>query len=313
MSANVHVVPVGFDRDRLVAPLAKGGVRVDEIYLLHGQGDASEQRNADFSARMLEFVRRDIEMTIPALSPDAIHVDVIPDVHRYDAAYEFAVDLFLRHLKKGDDLFVNISSMPRTVSFAFAAAANNLLLEDERRRGRIKVYYTAPEEYLMLRMLEILHQQSRFLNRLDETSVPAELVEDLEQVLKATDHIVDTVRQFGWTKGAKTVNGSYMCEIPFTSGTSLRDFEKRLILALGERDEVNSVTELATFLSDIEPGDFAALKSKVVYNIRNLVDKGFVEIETAGRSHRPRLTHAGRLWYKMHDPERPRAAALPKA
>ncbi|MFB6217697.1 MAG: DUF6293 family protein, partial [Halobacteriaceae archaeon] len=142
-----HIVPVGFDYDRLIAPLVREQFTVDRAVLLSGA--VGSEANVEYSQRLSERLETDF---VNLLGADTERV-AVADVYDYDAAFEQAYDLINAELDAADEagggeVWVNISSMPRTVSFAFATAAHSIMVERQADRDRIHTYYTAPEKYL---------------------------------------------------------------------------------------------------------------------------------------------------------------------
>ncbi|MDY6780761.1 MAG: DUF6293 family protein, partial [Halobacteria archaeon] len=93
-------------------------------------------------------------------------VVTIDDVYDYDAAFARAYGIILDEYEEGRDVYVNISAMPRTVSFAFTMAAHAIMVERDDAREHIHTYYTAPEKYLETELAEELERMVRLLRRL---------------------------------------------------------------------------------------------------------------------------------------------------
>lgn len=299
MRLAVHIILVGFDRDRLVIPITKGQMTVHKVHLLRGKGDDSEQKNMSLASSMASLVRRDL-LVATALTDDDITEQFV-EVHDYESAYTLACTLYSSELAQDRDVFVNISSMPRTVSFAFATAANNMVVQDERLQGRLHVYYAAPAEYLVVPMIESIQEQTVLMERLLRLDLlPENVRQEVEQIYARSRTRLQDLQNFGTTKGVKPIAGSYQFEIPFTPSGELREFEARIVEALARGMQAPSVSQLAAQLAvEIGP-EQKQIKSKVIYNIRTLEKKGFVEVDEHGRNKAPHLTAAGRLWVRHH-------------
>ena len=137
-----HIVPVGFDYDRLIAPLIRDQLDVDRVILL--EGAVGSEANVEYSQNLSQKLEKDFQNLLGA---DTERV-VIEDVYDYDTAFEQAYDLINTQLDRGEDaeVWVNVSAMPRPVSFAFATAAHSVMVERQEDRERIHTYYTAPEK-----------------------------------------------------------------------------------------------------------------------------------------------------------------------
>lgn len=303
----VHVLPVGFDRDRLVVPVLRGKAAVDKIILLHGTGSGTDADHAQFAEKIAELVRADLATGFPDLGPEGIEDRWVENIHQFDKAYEFAYDLFYRELERGNRLYVNISSMPRPTSFALASAASALVSENDLWRDNITVYYTAPTEYLVTKILRVLEEQKDVLDA--GLRSPAQGALDLAGVTalaqatrEALGRLTGLIRSKGSTEGARAMDGDFMVPIPVASGAKPRAFEERLLTLLdGEKGEVESVTRLAQIYMDESGEDsIISVKSKVIYNIRSLARKGFVTLaDGAGRSRVVQLTPMARAWLNV--------------
>src|SRR6056297_2291734 len=148
-----HIVPVGFDYDRLIAPLVRDQLDVDRVILL--EGAVGSEANVEYSQNLSQKLEQDFQNLLGAATERV----VVADVYDYDAAFEQAYDLINAELDEGREVWVNISAMPRTVSFAFATAAHSVMVEREEDRDKIHTYYTAPEKYLETELAEELRAQ----------------------------------------------------------------------------------------------------------------------------------------------------------
>src|SRR6056297_233398 len=122
-----HIVPVGFDYDRLIAPLVRDRLDVDRVVLL--EGAVGSEANVEYSQNLAAKLETDYRNLLGA-ETERIGVE---DVYDYDEAFEQAFALINAELDRTDDaaVWVNISAMPRTVSFAFATAAHSIMVERE--------------------------------------------------------------------------------------------------------------------------------------------------------------------------------------
>src|SRR6056297_534170 len=116
-----HIVPVGCDYDRLIAPLIRDQFDVDRVILL--EGAVGSEANVEYSRHLSKKLEQDFRNLLGATTERV----VVADVYDYDAAFEQAYDLINAELDEGREVWVNISSMPRTVSFAFATAAHSIM------------------------------------------------------------------------------------------------------------------------------------------------------------------------------------------
>jgi hypothetical protein len=289
-----HIVPVGFDYDRLIAPLVRDRLDVDRVVLL--EGAVGSEANVEYSQRLAEKLENDFSNLLGA-ETERVSVG---DVYDYDAAFEQAYRLINAELDAGADVWVNVSAMPRTVSFAWATAAHSVMVEREEDRDRIRTYYTVPERYLETDLAEELRSQIRLLEGLLAEGLDEERV---REGLRSARSLIAEFDERGTTIGAKEVDGSHVVELPVASFTSVKPFEELVLFTLGEYGEFESVSDLAaTLAEDLEEEYTDAFRSKVLYNVDRLGPggKGYVEQEEHGKSYRTSLSRIGELWVRAH-------------
>ncbi|VTT85541.1 hypothetical protein DM2_423 [Halorubrum sp. DM2] len=317
-----HVVPVGFDYDRMIAPLIRDQFDVDRVILL--EGTVGSEGNVEYSRNIARKLEQDFQNLLGA---ETVR-ERLDDVYDYDAAFERAYDLINAELDRedgdrddggdrdGDDapaeereVWVNLCSMPRPVSFAFATAAHSIMVERQAERDRIHTYYTAPEKYLETELAEELRATRDLLRDLDAGSDADALAEagvDPDRVSDRLASTTDLLAEFderGTTIGAKRIGDSHVIELPVASFQNVKPFEELVLFTLGEHGEFESVSELAEALADELNEEYTdSFRSKVIYNVDRLGPggKGYIEREEHGKSYRTSLSRIGRLWVRAH-------------
>ncbi|WP_257298379.1 DUF6293 family protein [Haloarchaeobius sp. FL176] len=292
-----HIVPVGFDYDRLIAPLVRDQFDVDRVILL--EGAVGSEANVEYSQNLSQKLETDFQNLLGAETERM----VVADVYDYDAAFEQAYDLIVEELDRGNEVWVNIAAMPRTVSFAFATAAHSLMVEREEDRESIHTYYTAPEKYLETELAEELRKQQDLLGDLADAGLDDDLRERVVTRLDAADGLLNEFDERGTTIGSKEIGGSHVIELPVASFSNVKPFEEVILFKLGEEGEFDSVSELAEALSrELNEEYTDSFRSKVIYNVDRLGPggKGYIEQESAGKSYRTRLSRIGELWVRAH-------------
>lgn len=301
-----HVVPVGFDYDRLIAPLVRDKVDVDRAVLLEGDRGSAEV------ARRL---REDFASLFDAETVTA----EIDDVYDYDALFALAYGVLSDELDEGNVVRINVSAMPRTVSFAFTNAAQQVVVEYEGEGGEktdestegggaprssILAYYTAPERYLETELADEIDRAVRLMRRLKDEGLTDDVERALDERYSHANQLLREFKERGTTAGAREFNGSHLIEIPITPPSDLKEFERTLLRVLADEGVVGSVSELAERVAERTGRDNTdSFRSKVIYDVRSLRDKGYVEQSERGRSHETRLSHLGRIWVRAHDAE----------
>ncbi|QLD90670.1 aspartate kinase [Natronomonas salina] len=290
----VHIVPVGFDYDRLIAPLVRDQLDVDRVVLL--EGAVGSEANVEYSRNLADKLDKDFTNLLGAETEQF----VVEDVYDYDAAFEQAYDLINSELDSGGEVWVNVSAMPRTVSFAFATAAHSIMVEREGDRDRIHTYYTVPEKYLETELAEELRAHRDLLSDLLEGDVEDDRV---EEHLEVADDLLEEFDERGTTIGAKKFGDSHIIELPVASFSNVKPFEELILFTLGEHGEFESVSELAQTLARELGEEYTdSFRSKVIYNVDRLGPggKGYIEQESHGKSYRTRLSRIGELWVRSH-------------
>jgi hypothetical protein len=306
-----HIVPVGFDYDRLIAPLVREQMDVDRVILL--EGAVGSEANVEYSRRLAEKLEQDYRNLLGAETERV----VVADVYDYDTAFEQAFELINAELDResadgtAGEVWVNVSAMPRTVSFAFATAAHSIMVEREGDRNRIHTYYTVPEKYLETELAEELRAQIDLLEDL-EAEVEASAGDRVTRRLESARGLLAEFDERGTTIGAKEVDGSHVVELPVASFSNVKPFEEVILFTLGEHGEFESVSELAGQLARELGEEYTdSFRSKVIYNVDRLGPggKGYIEQEERGKSYRTRLSRIGELWVRAHG-ERARETEL---
>ena len=295
-----HIVPVGFDYDRLIAPLVRERLGVDRVILL--EGAVGSEANVEYSRTLAKKLEKDFRNLLGAETERF----VVADVYDYDEAFEQAFELINAELDAGSEVWVNVSAMPRTVSFAFATAAHSIMVEREGDRDRIHTYYTVPEKYLETELAEELHEQIDLLEDLQRDDEEAALEGRVEERLATARDLLSEFDERGTTIGAKEINGSHIVELPVASFSNVKPFEEVILFTLGDHEEFESVSELAQQLArDLGEEYTDSFRSKVIYNVDRLGPggKGYIEQEEHGKSYRTRLSRIGELWVRAHSAE----------
>ena len=295
-----HLVPVGFDYDRLIAPLVRERLSVDRVVLL--QGAVGSEANVEHSRTLARKLENDFENLLGAQTERF----VIEDVYDYDAAFEQAYDLINRELDRGGGVWVNVSAMPRTVSFAFATAASSIMVERQADRDRIHTYYTVPEKYLETELAAELRRGTELLAEIEGKIDDEDLSERTAERVHGARELLGEFDERGTTSGAKSVDGSHIVEFPVASFSSVKPFEELILFKLGDDGFFESVSELAQALATELGEEYTdSFRSKVIYNVDRLGPggKGYIEQDEQGKSYRTELSRIGELWVRAHADE----------
>ncbi|MFC4359259.1 DUF6293 family protein [Halobium salinum] len=292
MSETVHIIPVGFDYERLLLPISQGGLEADRILLLQSSEDSGESAEA-----VIETMVDRLEHTFRTVLGKEVEIQPVKDIYDYKSLYREAHRQIREEVDSGNDVWVNISSMPRTVAFAFATAANSLIVERPELRESIHTYYVSPEEYLVTEMIGELREQKQMLQELGEDYND----DRIQDRLQAVDTLLEEVDQSGVTKGASRLgNGQMFVEFPAAPLSDLREFEREILYCLYENGPASSTSALARLLAEQREEKYQSLRSKVQYNVRQLEDEGYIRRTEKSGGHETRLSTIGELWVETH-------------
>jgi hypothetical protein len=297
MAKQVHIIPVGFDYERLFQPISQGKLEADQVYLLHSSREESDEE----AQRLAENMMNKLEETFDTVLGIDVETKVVEGIFDFEDLYPYAYEMIEEEVEKGHEVWVNISSMPRTVAFAFATAANSLLIENNEYRNQLHTYYVSPEDYLVTEMIEQFREEKKFLEQHRDRG------ERFEERYKEISNTIDQIDNSGVTKGAAKMNGGLHVEFPTIPNSDLHDFEKTLLHFLDKIGTADSISDLAKQLAEQsdEELDQDSFKSKVQYNVNQLEEKGFVKIEKGNNRHKPTLDTVGELWVDTHPEEHP--------
>lgn len=293
MSQDIHIIPVGFDYERLFLPITQGNLEADKVILINSSKE-DEEAAQDLASNMTEKLKYMFEI---ALGIDA-EVDHLEEIYDYKELYQEAYRRISEQIDDEKNVWINISSMPRTVAFAFATAANSIIVENPGFRNQIHTYYVSPQEYLSTEMRKELEAELDFLNSLpDDTDGVQDRIDRIEGILS-------DVEERGITKGAKVLNedtGDLHVEFPATPLSELRNFEKSILQFLHKHGKVESTSKLAEKLAE-DQGEESddSFRSKIQYNVKQLEKQGYIKRVERNNSYETQLSTMGELWVTTH-------------
>lgn len=298
MSERVHFIPVGFDFDRLIYPISKGGMEADRVVLVTHEGDPEDEdegRAAELASNMTNRLEDSFELIDVEVEKEPIDID---DMYTYETLYPKAHEYILDELEEGNEVFVNISSMPRTTAFAFATAADSIIAEYQTEvegiRNMLHTYYVAPEKYLVHDMIDALVDAKELFEGMGEDIRVHSQYQNIQNLL-------NKIEENGVTKGARDLDGQLYVEFPSSPGSDVEDFERTILEFLDGKEAVKSTSALAKQLAEDEELEYdESFRSRVQYNVSKLDEKGYVDREKVGNRLETKLSTMGRMWIETH-------------
>lgn len=298
MTERVHFIPVGFDFDRLIYPISKGQIDADRVVLITHEGDPDDDatdRAAELASNMTNRLENSFELIDVEVEREPIDIE---ELYEYETLYPMAHEYILDELEAGNEVFVNISSMPRTTAFAFATAANSIIAEYQSEvegiRDMLHTYYVAPDKYLVLEMIDALE---------DAKDLFEEMSEDIRVHPQYTNiqDLLNKIDENGVTKGARDLDGQMYVEFPSSPGSDVEDFEEIILNFLFGKDPIASTSALAEQLAEEEGEEYdESFRSRIQYNVSKLDEKGYVNREKEGNRLETQLSTMGRMWVETH-------------
>ena len=298
MTERVHFIPVGFDFDRLIYPISKGELEADRVVLITHQGnpdDEATDRAADLANNMTNRLENSFELIDVEVEREPIDIE---ELYQYETLYPVAHEYILDELEAGSEVFVNISSMPRTTAFAFATAADSIIAEYQSEvegvRDMLHTYYVAPDKYLVLEMIDALE---------DAKNLFEEMSEDIRVHPQYTNirDLLNKIDKNGVTEGARDLDGQMYVEFPSSPGSDVEEFEETILNFLAGKDPIQSTSALAEQLAEEEGEEYdESFRSRVQYNVSKLDEKGYVDREKVGNRLETQLSTMGRMWVETH-------------
>lgn len=305
MDEIVHVIPVGFDYERLLHPISKGDLDADRIRLIDSDRPESDPPIRKLANRWL----KELQYTFSSHLDYVVEVDSINGanaLYDYKRLYEEAHKIITEERDQGNTVWINISSMPRTVAFAFATAANACVVERPEDRESIHTYYVKPKDYYAPQMYGELQKQQTALERWAEEVDTPDTEAEIRDRLQAVNELVTNIERKGLTEGAAEIDEQLYVEFPAAPLSNLRDFEEEILRCLDEHQPMRSTSALARELGasrgiEKDSDNYESFRSKVQYNVDKLENKGYVVRNQVDNRKETKLSVMGELWITTDD------------
>lgn len=292
---SVHIIPVGFDFQRLVKPFTSGDTEIDRAIIIGSEKNSGADSAEKMANKMISLIESQVKLN----DAEFVRKD-FSDLHNYKDIFESSYQLIKNEIQSGNEIWINISSMPRTVAFALATAANTYSAEYPEHREDIHTIYVSVNRYFALEMKDELEKIRNELTHSIE-----DLPDVLEERLNSIDHLLQNIDNNGMTAEPKNIDSQSYLEIESIPQPNLKGFEKRILKFLYENESYESTSKLADDLfmmihTDDDNKD--SFRSRVQYNIQKLEEKGYVDRrDKEGRNYITDLSTMGELWIRTHD------------
>lgn len=243
--AGVHIIPAGFEYDRIVIPMLRE-YPVLKAYVLQdnatSHGYPREKELADYYVKKLEALPFEIEK-----------VEI--DLYDFDEVFEATCTIIRREQKAGNPVYINISSAPKLISVAMMFAA--FLCRDD---GGLELFYVRPRKYYTAELVELAES-------FGEPEV------DREELVHKVEELSREISQHGLAS-----EDAEIIELPPFPVQSLHDVEYEIMQALSELGKVESIKDLVEIVNRKEQGSKVS-RSLVQYYIGRLEKFGLIKTE----------------------------------
>ena len=265
----VHVIPTGFEYDRIVRGLEEFGV--SKIYLLRGRSEIE---------RHIDPIVEKIKGRYSYLLDEGNLVEVLVDFHDLTSVFK-EVKRIIEIEGASNEVLINISTSSKLMVAALLMAA--WCSDTSRLLAPPVIYYVVPKGYLFTRistLRERILNLVEFMERTGESRVKSELRKVGEELRK--------LEESGLSFGVERI-----VKLPFMPIKPPSEFEMRILRAL--RDAGGEVARIGELVDMVGDGGRSA-RSKVGYHLDKLVEKGLVEKRRWKGGVSVRLTDLGEVF-----------------
>jgi len=258
----VHLIPIGFEYDRIIKPIierypAKKG------YLLIGKSPSGE-------FHLEEKFARNFTKKIEQLPVEFDKVEL--DIYDFDTVFDVVYKIMRDVAESGDPIYVHISPAPH-VMFAAMMFASYLIEGD----AKIELIYVKPKEYLFPQILQAISH----LNRKDSVDKAVEELKELYEKFNKYGNGIDVEEIVGLS--------------PFPV-QELSPLEFETLKVLLKEQEVDSIQDLVMLIN--QERDEPIARSNIQYYLRELERKKLITTERDKKKLRIHIAPVGELYGK---------------
>jgi hypothetical protein len=261
-SPGVHLIPVGFEYDRVIKPIIER-YPAKKAYLLLGKTNSG-------GFPLEEKLSRNFAKKIEQLPVDFEHREL--DIYDFDAVFDEVYRIMREEAENNEPIYVHISPAPR-VMFAAMMFASFLIEND----AKIEMIYVKPKEYLYPQIIQAMSH----LNRKDSVN-------------KAVEELKELYEQFN--KFGNGVDVNEIIGLPPFPVQELSPLEFETLKVLLDEREVDSIQDLVLLIN--EQRDEPVARSNIQYYLRELERKKLINTERDKKKLRIQIEPVGELYGK---------------
>ncbi|WP_231845037.1 DUF6293 family protein [Methanocella paludicola] len=270
----VHIIPAGLEYDRVIKPLFKD-FTVQKAYLLV-QNPKSDKGYYKHQTDVVNSFLKEIKR-VPIEWEDCYI-----DLYDFNSTFKTAYKLIEKEVKKGNPVYVNISSAPRMVQVALIMAS----FLNRREDAIVELYYIEPEKYYEG---ELVNTVFKLLER----------NADEKQIIKNLKGIAQEIKEHGMASGEATLH-----KFPPFPIAKVTDIEYDMLKVIKEKTVehgsnngngyIESIKELKELLDRSRGSETP--RSNVKYYLDNLQEMGLIETERNKKELKICLTVVGKIF-----------------
>lgn len=140
---SVHIVPIGFEYDRIVAPILQHPV--DEVILLRSKNEEYPGEHALEERFLGRLKRLPVKMRSVAV-----------DIYDFEDMFRTISALLMGEVESGKRIYINLSAAPKLELITIVMAASMC-----RDSGDVRLLYVKPEEYRQGRIIDAMLSVAR--------------------------------------------------------------------------------------------------------------------------------------------------------
>jgi hypothetical protein len=284
MDEKVHLIPAGFEFDRVVWALETFGVT--KIYLLRGTGEL-ESKIEEYAERLKERYK------------DLVENQKFQEVYLniFDLGEVFNVcKTIIETEAMENQVFINLSTSTKLLAIALTMTA--WCCDTSKMRSLPILYYAKPKEYAHSNLIYFAKQVDKLLKNFEVLT--KEKPEELRAFLQELSSHLQAVSRRGMSWGRDDI-----ILIPFMPIKLPGDFEMKLLAMIetfgGEVKNIQALVESFEksegMRSKSKKGEESrAIRSKVTYHLRNLESRQLISRVPNKRGVRIKITSLGRVF-----------------
>jgi hypothetical protein len=258
----VHIVPTGFEYDRVIKPLIQD-FTVQKAYLLIHRPSHGADEYSEHSRPIKRYIDKMMEL------PIEWH-PVYIDIYDFDSTFKCVYKLINDEVMAGNPVYVNLSAAPKIEQVALTLAA---FLNNEH--GEVELFYVEPEKYyegvLLSATMDLLVNANE-----------KKAVEKLKEIARE-------VKEHGMASGESKIH-----EFPPFPLAKVTDIEYDMLGIIVRNKEISSIKDMKKIMDSSM--SYQTPRSNIKYYLDNMARLGLIYTEREMKELRIKPTRIGELY-----------------